>query len=256
MSLQAHGDVITEYNSAYKAYANKLKTLFQKNTTTQKNTTDTKLEKGELFGRILSSFGQSGKKAIEKGKSWAKKYQTKEDKEVTETKASSSLNNSQYTRRDVGSRLRFPINQRVLFSSQNCNQVINNKYYEACYDYNYKASKYISYTLQGDLVYKLNIEKRPKFYEERKIPRQYRATYRDFSHTDYDRGHSLSDGSADYSIESLNSTYSLVNIWAMASVVNRKTWIKAEKYSRKVAKKLGSVSVLNIADIPLSLIHI
>lgn len=260
LSLQSHGDVITEYNSAYKEYAHKLKTLFQKRNTLKNNTVNTKLEKGELLGRVFSSLGQSGKKTIEEGKNWIQKYQSKEavqaQKIENKTEVLSSSDNSQYTRRSVGSRLRFPINKRVLFSSQNCNQVINNKYYEACYNYNYKASKYINYTLEGDLVYKLNIEKRPKFYEERKIPRQYRATYRDFSHTDYDRGHSLSDSSADYSMESLNSTYSLVNIWAMASVVNRKTWIKAEKYSRKIAKKLGRVSVLNIADIPENPIRI
>ena len=43
----------------------------------------------------------------------------------------------------------------------------------------------------------------------------------------------------------MRKTYSMANIIPQVPVVNRKTWIKAEKLERKVAVSLGSVNMLN-----------
>ncbi|MBD3822972.1 MAG: DNA/RNA non-specific endonuclease [Epsilonproteobacteria bacterium] len=157
-------------------------------------------------------------------------------------------------------RLHFPINERLLLSKTGCrkygDQLVDKKYYKACYNYDYKASIFVGYELDGALVNELNIGERPKFYSEPMIPRRYQANYGDWSNTGYDRGHAAPDASMDFSKEAQNSTYSLVNIWAQAAMVNRKTWIKAEKYSRYVAVKLGRLKVLDIAVFPQKPIRI
>lgn len=43
----------------------------------------------------------------------------------------------------------------------------------------------------------------------------------------------------------MRKTYTMANIIPQSPLVNRKTWIKAEKYERLIALKLGEVSVLN-----------
>jgi len=133
-------------------------------------------------------------------------------------------------------------------NKRNCDQVLDKKYYKICYDYNLKAATYVGYRLDGDLVNKVNIKKRPRFYPEKRIPKQYRATSSDYTHTGWDRGHLNSDANEDMSPKSLHSVYTMANIVAMAPAVNRKTWVKAEKYERKVAYKLGEIWVINGID--------
>jgi len=134
---------------------------------------------------------------------------------------------------------------RDFINNCNCDRVLDKKYYKICYDYQLKAATYVGYKLDGNLVNRVNIKKRPSFYTEKLIPKQYRATSSDYTHTGWDRGHLNSDANADVSKESLHSVYTMANIVAMAPAVNRRTWSKAEKYERKVAYELGEVWVLN-----------
>jgi len=133
------------------------------------------------------------------------------------------------------------INQR------NCDQVIDKGYYQICYDYTMKGAKYVGYTLDGSKVNSGNIKKRPRFYSDKAIPRQYRTTSKAYTHNEFhaDRGHLAPDASFDWSKKSLHSVYSMANIIPQYKWVNRKTWVKAEKYERKVAVNLGHVTVIN-----------
>ncbi len=128
-----------------------------------------------------------------------------------------------------------------------CDQVLDKRYYQICYDYEMKSARYVAYTLDGDKVNAVNIKKRPRFYPDKSIPRQYRTKSSDYTHNEFkaDRSHLAPDGSFDYTQQALNSVYSMANIIAMYKTINRKTWIKAEKYERLVASKLGSVTVVN-----------
>jgi len=135
-------------------------------------------------------------------------------------------------------------------NNRNCDQIIDKGSLKICYDYNLKAARYVSYTLKGDLVNAVNIKKRPRFYEEKRIPKKYRATHSDYTHSGYDRGHIKSDADCDSSSKSLKKCYSLANIIPQAPAVNRRTWIKAEKYERLIATKLGSVTVINGVTYP------
>jgi len=127
-----------------------------------------------------------------------------------------------------------------------CSQVIGKESLTICYDYNYKSAKAVSYTLSGDLVNALNIDKRPSFKSEKEVPRVYRAYNSDYRKTGYDKGHLACDAAFDWSQESLNETYSLANSIPQARRVNRYTWSKAERYARFVAVQLGEVNVINV----------
>lgn len=106
----------------------------------------------------------------------------------------------------------FAITSHDFINQGDCDQIIDKTFITICYDYNLKAPKAVSYTLQGDLVNEENIEKRPYFKVEKTIAKEYRASYSDYTHSGYDRGHLAPDASFDWSQESLDAVYTLANI--------------------------------------------
>lgn len=133
-----------------------------------------------------------------------------------------------------------------VINKANCDQVINKQVFDICYSYKYKGALAVGYVLDGTLVNKNNIRKRPRFYSEKTIPLKYRSKSSDYKYTGYDRGHLANDASFDWSKKSQRKTYTMANIIPQAPKVNRKTWLKAEKYERQVAVKLGNVNILNL----------
>lgn len=133
-------------------------------------------------------------------------------------------------------------------NDKSCNQVVTNQVFKACYDYNLKGSRYIAYTVDGAKLTDadVHIKKRPSFYPEKSIPVKYRSYPEDYTHSGYDRGHMANHADFDYSANLVYMTYSMANIVPQNPEINRQTWVKAEKYERTVAKKLGYVNVLNI----------
>ena len=129
-----------------------------------------------------------------------------------------------------------------------CDQIVDKEFFEVCYSYDLKVAKAVIYRLEGDLVNELNIKERPDFYEEEQIPKEYRAEYSDYTHSGYDRGHLAPDASFDWSIESLEATYSLANIIPQIPEVNRYGWADLEQYVRDQAVELGYVDVINVVE--------
>ena len=140
----------------------------------------------------------------------------------------------------------FAITADDFINQNDCDQIIEKNFLTICYDYNLKATKAVSYTLRGDQVNELNIKERPRFKSEATISREYRAYYKDYTNSGYDRGHLAPDAAFDWSEESLNETYSLANIIPQARKVNRYTWTKAERYARFVAVQRDIVNVVNV----------
>jgi len=132
-------------------------------------------------------------------------------------------------------------------NKQNCDQIIDKIFYKICYDYKAKGAKYVSYKLDGKKVNDVNIRKRPRFYPDKEIPRQYRTKPSDYTKNYFhaDRGHLAPDASFDWSRKSLHSIYSMANIIPQYRSINRRTWVKAENYERLIASKRGSVTVIN-----------
>jgi len=122
---------------------------------------------------------------------------------------------------------------------------IDKQVYTICYDYHFKGALFVAYQLHGNLVDAKNTKERHKFYSEKNLPKKYRSVSKDYTNSGYDRGHLAPDASFDYDEKSVRKTYSMANIIPQAPNVNRKLWIKAEKYERLIAQKLGKVNVIN-----------
>lgn len=131
-----------------------------------------------------------------------------------------------------------------------CDQIIDKGIYSVCYSYKHKSALSGWTKINGKLAIKDGIKERPKFYEEEQIPKNYRAKYSDYTGYGmrWNKGHFIvSDAEADYSYDSLITTYSMVNIIPQSALVNQKTWIKAERYGRLVASKLDELTSISIA---------
>jgi len=137
-------------------------------------------------------------------------------------------------------------NKNEFISNTNCDQIIDNEFITICYDYKLKAAKAVSYILEGDLMNESNIDKRPSFYSEKSLDKQYRISTTDYTNSGYDRGHLAPDAAFDWSQESLNAVYTLANIIPQAPQVNRNMWSKVEKFSRDKAVELGKLNVINV----------
>ena len=144
----------------------------------------------------------------------------------------------------------FATNINNFINLNECDQIINKKVFKVCYSYKYKAALAVWYALNREHQSMTKIRKRPRFYSEKTIPMRYRAKYRDYSYSGYDRGHLANNWDFAYSKVTQRKTFSLCNIVAQAPIVNRELWSKSERYERYIALKLGSDNVINIVKYP------
>jgi len=91
-----------------------------------------------------------------------------------------------------------------------------------------------------------NIESRPRFEVDTELPVEHQVTYSDYTHSGYDRGHLAPDADFDYEIWDLMKVYKMSNIVPQDPNVNRYQWVKAEDEERNLARKYGTVNVINI----------
>lgn len=131
---------------------------------------------------------------------------------------------------------------------KNCDQIIDKQIFKICYSYKHKGALAVWYELDGNLVNKNNIKDRPEFYSEKNIPIQYRTKSQDYISSGFDRGHLAPDADFDYNLKAQVKTYTMANIVPQYPTLNRKAWIKAEKYARSISSKLQTVTVLNLVD--------
>ena len=132
-----------------------------------------------------------------------------------------------------------------------CDKIIDKQLYKICYSYKYKGALSGWVKLDGNTVNKTNIKKRPSFYNESNIPLKYRTKYKDYSGygEKWNRGHFIvADADFDYDQKALNKAYTMTNIIPQSSLMNQKTWTKVERYGRSIARKLGYVNSISIAE--------
>ena len=132
-----------------------------------------------------------------------------------------------------------------------CDQIIDKQIYTVCYSYKYKGALSGWTRLDGNKVNAVNIKKRPRFYSDKTIPKEYRSKYSDYTGTGrtWNRGHFIiADADADYSKKSLHLVYDMCQILPQAAKVNQKVYLKAERYGRLIATKLGYVNSVSIAN--------
>jgi len=149
------------------------------------------------------------------------------------------------------SMLLFATNVSDFISKYQCEQIIDKEIYTVCYSYKYKGALGGWTTLDGNKVNAVNIKKRPRFYENKDIPKRYRTKYSDYTGMGktWNRGHFIiADADADYSKRTLDLVYDMSQIQPQAAKVNQKTWLKVEKYGRMLATKLGYVHSVTVAN--------
>jgi len=131
-----------------------------------------------------------------------------------------------------------------------CDQIIDKQVYQICYSYKYKSALSGWVKLDGNLVGKSNIKKRPRFYNEKNIPIKYRTKYKDYTGygKNWNRGHFVvADADFDYDKKALSKAYTMANIIPQSAKVNQRTWTKVERYGRTLAQKLGYINSISIA---------
>jgi len=136
-------------------------------------------------------------------------------------------------------------------NTKKCDQIIDKQLYKICYSYKYKGALSGWVTLYSNKVNSKNIKKRERFYSEKNIPLKYRTKYKDYTGygKKWNRGHFIvADADFDYSKKALRKAYTMANIQPQSAKLNQKTWIKVEKYGRFLAKKLGYINSISIAD--------
>lgn len=134
-----------------------------------------------------------------------------------------------------------------IFNKKNCDLILID-YFVTCYDYDKKSPSAIYTKIEGKKVSKDGIKKRPSFYTDKRIPKGFESTTKDYTNSGYDRGHfGASDASFDWDKNALNSTYKMSNIVPQTPKTNRYKYISLEKYEREMAEKYGSLETISLA---------
>jgi len=82
------------------------------------------------------------------------------------------------------------------------------------------------------------------FTEDPLLPAHIRASKSDYRGSGYDRGHLCPAGNARFSPETMKDTFYLSNISPQHPQLNRKYWVKLEKYVRDMTKSYAKVCVI------------
>lgn len=131
---------------------------------------------------------------------------------------------------------------------KDCDQILENTNFRSCYNYNYKGST-ASYThLYNEDIDKTNISQRPGFYEDTRIPQQYRVKTIDYYFTGFDQGHIQSDANNDYNYDILKETYALSNVVPMYFKTNRVSFLSVEKRERELTRQYKDIEVLTLIN--------
>ncbi|MDO7253759.1 DNA/RNA non-specific endonuclease [Helicobacter cappadocius] len=136
------------------------------------------------------------------------------------------------------------------FTKQKCSLVMDKYYYVNCYSFKHKGTDAIAYKLEGKILELGSAGKRPSFKSDSQVPEQYRTKTQDYTHSGYDRGHTLSNQSMNATTQAQASTFLMSNITPQNPQINQRVWKKAEDRERKLAKQEGEAEVLNIVIYP------
>ena len=136
-----------------------------------------------------------------------------------------------------------------------CDMYLNNNTFKSCYNFKAKGITASFAFIYGENVDTLNIKQRPNFYEDTRIPEQYRVKNIDYLYINMDKGHIQSDASNDYSEASLKETYALSNVVPMYPRTNRISYLHIEKRERELAKEFGTIKALTLVNYTTSKIN-
>ena len=135
---------------------------------------------------------------------------------------------------------------KSFFTKEKCDQILIDTF-TICYDYDRKSPTAVYVEVTGETVEK-DIDKRPPFFTDKRVRKEFRTTSKDYTNTGYDRGHfGASDASHDWDKKHQKATYSMANIVPQTPFANRYKFIALEKHEREMAVKYGRLENLTIA---------
>jgi len=135
---------------------------------------------------------------------------------------------------------------KSFFTKEKCDQILIDTF-TICYDHERKSPTAVYVEVTGETVEK-DIDKRPPFFTDKRVKKEFRTTSKDYTNTGYDRGHfGASDASHDWDKKHQKATYSMANIVPQTPFANRYKFIALEKHEREMAVKYGRLENLTIA---------
>lgn len=135
---------------------------------------------------------------------------------------------------------------KPFFTKEKCDQILIDTF-TICYDHERKSPTAVYVEVTGETV-EQDIEKRPPFFTDKRVQKEFRTTSKDYTKSGYDRGHfGASDASHDWDLKHQKATYSMANIVPQTPFANRYKFIALEKHEREMAVKYGRLENLTIA---------
>ena len=135
---------------------------------------------------------------------------------------------------------------KPFFTKEKCDQILIDTF-TICYDHERKSPTAVYVEVTGETV-EQDIDKRPPFFTDKRVQKEFRTTSKDYTKTGYDRGHfGASDASHDWDLKHQKATYSMANIVPQTPFANRYKFIALEKHEREMAVKYGRLENLTIA---------
>lgn len=134
-------------------------------------------------------------------------------------------------------------------NKKQCDFVYRNKIIKSCFNYKFKGTTAVYYTIKSDYINKINLRKRAPWKLPNGIDKKYLPKLNDYYKNEYkfNIGHLANDASYDYSKEALSLIYILgVNAIPQDNNVNKYKWFKAEIFSRFLADYYGKVRILDL----------
>jgi len=135
---------------------------------------------------------------------------------------------------------------KPFFTKDVCDQILTDTF-TICYDHERKSPTAVYVEVTGETVVK-DIHKRPPFFTDKRVKKEFRTTSKDYTNSGYDRGHfGASDASHDWDKKHQKATYSMANIVPQTPFANRYKFIALEKHEREMAVKYGRLENLTLA---------
>ena len=135
---------------------------------------------------------------------------------------------------------------------KDCDKILDERFFHICYNYKTNTSIATWYYLLGNNVDKVNIKKRARFHGDSKLPYRHRVSNKDYTGSNYDRGHLAFDSGFDWRDDALYSTYVMSNVVPQKHSINAGAWAIAEHEAINLAKEYGKVYVVDLVDFSYS----
>ncbi len=124
--------------------------------------------------------------------------------------------------------------------------LIRHREYALLYDYRLKNSLWVYERLtKNSLSSATTAKHKKKFKEDDRVAKAFRCTSKDYSHSGYDKGHLAAAGNHKGNNSNCHNTYYLTNISPKNPSFNQRSWVRLEKYVRKITKVAIRVEVFS-----------